>query len=139
MFSWGILYGHLTVNTAKGVPDLERPEELEAQHRPWAHTEFNAMVDGARARGWKRILLALGLGRFAGWPTGDITDQPPSVWQRPRLIYVRRKTRKGKNIVNVLAPDPLLDLLDEVGVDRDAKTLLVNTSGQPYRRADSAR
>jgi hypothetical protein len=33
MFSWGILYGHLTVNTAKGVPALDRPEDLEAQHR----------------------------------------------------------------------------------------------------------
>lgn len=132
MFSWGILYGHLTVNTAKGVPDLKRPDDLEAQHRSWADSEFAAMADGARERGWWGILLALGLGRFAGWPTGDITHQPPSVWQRPWLIYTRRKTRKGKKITNILAPDPLIALLDEVGVDPDAKTLVVNEAGNAY-------
>ena len=60
MFSWGILYGHLTVNTAKGAPDLDRPEDLEAQHRSWADAEFAAMTNGARERGWWGILLVLG-------------------------------------------------------------------------------
>lgn len=130
MFSWGILYGHMTVNTAKGVPDLERPENLEAQHRSWADAEFTAMVEVARERGWRGIVLVLG--HFAGWPTGGITNQPPSVWQRPRLIYTRRKARKGRKITNILAPDPLIAILDEVGVGPKAKTLVVNESGEPY-------
>lgn len=132
MFKFGILYGHTTTNPAKGVPDLDRPEELEPQHRPWADAEFKAMLAGARKRGWVGIVLALGLGRFAGWPTGDIIHQPPSVWQRPRLVYIRRKTRKRKKVNSVRAPDPLLKLLDEFPPDASAKTLVTNEAGEPY-------
>jgi hypothetical protein len=63
MFSWGILYGHLTVNTAKGVPDLERPEELEAQHRMMAHeSDASSMVyeqGGNRSRQADKATRAL--------------------------------------------------------------------------------
>lgn len=132
MCKFGILYGHLTTNPAKGVPDLDRPEDLAPQHRPWADAEFNAMLAGARGRGWKGIMLALGLGRFAGWPTGDIIHQPPSAWQRPRLVYIRRKTRKRKKVNSVRAPDPLLRLLDEFPPNPAAKTLVTNERGEPY-------
>lgn len=72
MFSWGILYGHLTVNTAKGVSDLERPQNLEAQHRSWANAEFAAMVDGAREREWRGIVL-----RSASARSASILAQSP--------------------------------------------------------------
>lgn len=129
---FGVLYGHMKNNPAKGVPDLARPEDLEDQHRPWADAEFEEMLNGAREREWWGVVLALGLGRFAGWPTGDIINQPPSVWQRPRLIYVRRKTRRRKKVANIQAPNRLIEIIDEVGVDADAKTLVVNESGEPY-------
>jgi integrase len=129
---FAVLYGHMKTNPAKGVPDLARPEDLEDQHRPWADSEFEEMLNGARERGWWGIVLALGLGRFAGWPTGDIINQPPSVWQRPRLIYIRRKTRRRKKVTNVQAPDRLIEIIDEVGIDADAKTLVVNEAGEPY-------
>ncbi|WP_319798272.1 tyrosine-type recombinase/integrase [Nitrobacter sp.] len=132
MFEFGRLYGHVEVNPARGVPALDRPEDLEQQHRPWADSEFKAMLAGARHRGWNGIMLALGLGRYAGWPTGDIVHQPPSVWQRPRLIYIRRKTRKRRRVTNVLAPDALLAIFDEVDPDLEAVTLVSNEAGEPY-------
>jgi hypothetical protein len=108
MFKFAMLYGHMTTNPAREVPALDRPEELEPQHQPWTDAEFKAMLTGARERGWDGVVLALGLGRYAGWPIGDIIHQPPSVWQRPRLIYIRRKTRKRKKVTNVQAPDALI-------------------------------
>jgi integrase len=132
MFNFGKLYGHNKVNPAEGVPALDRPEDLEQQHRPWADSEFKAMLGGARERGWDGIVLALGLGRYAGWPTGDIVHQPPSVWQRPRLVYTRRKTRKRRKVTNILAPDALVAIIDEIDPDMDAKTLVTNEAGEPY-------
>lgn len=38
----------------------------------------------------------------------------------------------GWKITNILAPDPLIAILDEVGVDPNAKSLVVNESGEPY-------
>lgn len=132
MFKFGVLYGHMTANPAAGVPALDRPEDLAPQHRPWADAEFTAMLNGARERGWDGVMLALALGRFVGWPMGDIVHQPPSVWQKPRLVYIRRKTRKKKKLNSVRAPDPLIRILDEVEPDMDAKTLVTNSSGEPY-------
>lgn len=132
MFRFGKLYGHMTTNPAKEVPALDRPEELEPQHRPWSDAEFKAMLGGARERGWDGVVLALALGRYAGWPMGDIVHQPPTAWQRPRLVYVRRKTRKRKKITNILAPDALIDIIDEVDPDMDAATLVTNEAGDPY-------
>lgn len=132
MFRFGNLYGHLKGNPAIGVPALARPEGLAQQHRPWADTEFNAMLEGARERGWEGVMLTLALGRFAGWPIGDSIAQPPSVWQKPRLVYIRRKTSKRGRVNSVRAPDPLVAVLEEVTLDPKAKTLVVNASGQPY-------
>ena len=112
MFRFGKLYGHMATNPAKEVPALDRPEDLEPQHRPWSDPEFKAMLGGARERGWDGVVLALALGRYAGWPMGDIVHQPPTAWQRPRLVYVRRKTRKRKKITNILTPDALIDIID---------------------------
>jgi integrase len=132
MFKFGKLYGHMTANPAKDVPALDRPEELEPQHRPWSDAEFKAMLSGARERGWDGVVLALGLGRYAGWPMGDIVHQPPSVWQRPRLVYIRRKTRKRKKVTNVQAPDALIEIIDEIDPDMEAESLVTNTAGDSY-------
>ncbi|MBL6613047.1 MAG: hypothetical protein ISP45_03445 [Reyranella sp.] len=132
MFRFGKLYGHVTTNPAKEVPALHRPEELEPQHRPWSDAEFKAMLSGARERGWDGVVLALALGRYAGWPMGDIVHQPPTTWQRPRLVYVRRKTRKRKKVTNILAPDALITMIDEIDPDMDAATLVTNEAGEPY-------
>jgi hypothetical protein len=99
LFEWGILYGHMKANPATGVPALERPDGTPVQHRSWAPHEFEVMLAGARERGWDGIVLALALARFAGWPLGDIVHQPPTTWQNPRLVYVRRKTRKRAKIL----------------------------------------
>jgi hypothetical protein len=132
MSRFGKLYGHMTTNPAKEVPALDRPEELEPQHRPWSDAEFKAMLGGARERDWDGVVLALALGRYAGWPMGDIVHQPPTAWQRPRLVYVRRKTRKRKKITNILAPDALVDILDKIDPDMDAATLVTHEAGEPY-------
>jgi integrase len=132
MFGFGKLYGHMATNPAWRVPKLRRPEDLEPQHRPWTDVEFKAMLAGARDRGWNGVILALGLGRYVGWPMGDIVHQPPMVWQRPRLVYIRRKTRRRKNMTNVKAPDALVEIIDEIDPDMKAKTLVTNAVGEPY-------
>ena len=132
LFEWAILYGHMKSNPATGVPSLERPDGTPVQHRSWAPHEFEVMVAGARERGWDGIVLALALARFAGWPLGDIVHQPPTTWQNPRLVYVRRKTRKRAKITNLLAPDGLRRILEEIDPDMDAKTLVTNEEGEPY-------
>lgn len=132
MLKFGLLYGHVKANTAKGVPALDRPEGLAVKHRRWADSEFWAMLAEARKRKLPGLILALGLGRFAGWATGDICHQPPSTWQRPRLVYVRRKTRKRGRVTSVTAPEPLLALLDEFPPDPAARTLVTNRRGNPY-------
>lgn len=132
MFQFGVLYGHVKANVAKGVPTLDRPEGLAVKHRPWADAEFWAMLAEARKRKLTGLILALGLGRFAGWATGDICHQPPSAWRRPRLVYVRRKTRKRGKVNNVGAVQPLLALLDEFPPDPAARTLVTNRRGNPY-------
>ena len=90
------------------------------------------MLKGARDRGWDGVVLALGLGRYAGWPIGDIVHQPPSVWQQPRLVYVRRKTRKRKKVTNIRAPNALIEIIDEIGPDMETATLVTNEAGEPY-------
>ena len=132
MLQFGVLYGHVKANAAKGVPTLDRPADLAPKHRPWADAEFWAMLAEARARKLPGIVMALGLGRFAGWATGDICHQPPSAWQRPRLVYVRRKTRKRGRVNSVEAPEPLLALLEEFPPDPAARTLVTNRRGNPY-------
>lgn len=132
MFQFAVLYGHMKTNPAKGVPALDRPEGLALKHRRWADSEFWAMLAEARDRRLPGLILALGLGRFAGWATGDICHQPPSAWQRPRLVYVRRKTRKRARVNSVEAPAPLLALLDEFPPDPAARTLVTNRRGKPY-------
>jgi integrase len=132
MFKFGKLYGHMTTNPAKEVPALDRPEELAPQHRPWSDAEFKAMLGSARERGWDGVVLALGLGRYAGWPMGDIVHQPPTAWQAPRLVYIRRKTRKRKKLTNIRAPDALIEIIDEIDPDMDATTLVTNEAGEPY-------
>lgn len=132
LFRFGNLYGHMKGNPAAEVPALARPEDMPQQHRPWADTEFAAMLEGARTRGWKGVMLTLALGRFAGWPIGDSVHQPPKVWQPPRLVYIRRKTSKRGRVNSVRAPDPLAAIIQEVGVDPTAKTLVTNGAGRPY-------
>jgi integrase len=132
LFEWGILYGHMRANPATGVPALERPDSTPVQHRSWAPHEFEVMLAGARERGWDGIVLALALARFAGWPLGDIVHQPPTTWQPPRLIYVRRKTRKRAKITNLLAPDGLRRILEEIDPDMEAETLVTNEQGERY-------
>ena len=132
LFEWGILYGHMRTNPAAGVPALERPDGTPVQHRSWAPHEFEAMLAGARERGWDGIVLALALARFAGWPLGDIVHQPPTTWQNPRLVYVRRKTRKRAKITNLLAPDGLRRILEEIDPDMEAETLVTNEQGERY-------
>jgi integrase len=63
---------------------------------------------------------------------GDIIHQPPTAWQPPRLIYIRRKTRKRKKITSILAPDALADIIDELDPDMEARTLVTNETGEPY-------
>ena len=132
LFEWGILYGHMKANPATGVPSLARPDGMAVQHRSWAPHEFEAMLAGARERGWNGIVLALALARFAGWPLGDIVHQPPTTWQNPRLVYVRRKTRKRAKTTNLLAPDGLRRILEEIDPDMEAETLVSNEQGNPY-------
>jgi integrase len=132
LFEWGILYGHMRANPATGVPALERPDGTPIQHRSWAPHEFEVMLAGARERGWDGIVLALALARFAGWPLGDIVHQPPTTWQNPRLVYVRRKTRKRAKITNLLAPNGLRRILEEIDPDMEAETLVTNEQGEPY-------
>jgi integrase len=132
LFEWGILYGHMKANPATGVPALERPDGTPVQHRSWAPHEFEVMLAGARERGWDGIVLALALARFAGWPLGDIVHQPPITWQHPRLVYVRRKTRKTAKITNLLAPDGLRRILEEIDPDMEAETLVTNEQGERY-------
>jgi integrase len=76
--------------------------------------------------------LALALARFAGWPLGDIVHQPATAWQNPRLIYVRRKTRKRAKVTSLLAPDGLRKILEDIEPDMGAKTLVTNEHGEPY-------
>ena len=132
LFEWGILYGHMKANPAAGVPALERPDGTPVQHRSWAPHEFEVMLAGARERGWDGIVLALALARFAGWPLGDIVHQSPTTWQSPRLVYVRRKTRKRAKITNLLAPDGLRRILEEIDPDMEAETLVTNEQGERY-------
>jgi integrase len=132
LFEWGILYGHMKANPARGVPAIERPDSTPVQHRSWAPHEFEVMLAGARERGWEGIVLALALARFAGWPLGDIVHQPPTTWQNPRLVYVRRKTRKRAKTTNLLAPDGLRRILEEIDPDMEAQTLVTNEQGEPY-------
>ena len=132
LFEWGILYGHLKVNPASGVPALDRPDGMPVQHRSWAPQEFDVMLTTARERGWNGIVLALALARFAGWPLGDIIHQSPATWQAPRLVYIRRKTRKKGKVTNLLAPDGLRRIFDELGPNMKAKTLVTNEQGEPY-------
>lgn len=132
LFRFGNLYGHLKGNPAADVPALARPEDLAPQHRPWADAEFAAMIAAAREKGWTGVMLTLALGRFAGWPIGDSVHQPPSAWQPPRLVYIRRKTGKRGRVTSVRAPDPLRVLLEEFPPDPAARTLVVNAGGRPY-------
>jgi integrase len=119
-------------NPAAGVPALKRPEGLPVQHRCWAADEFNAMMSEARRRQWNGIMLALALARYVGWPLGDIIHQPPTVWQAPRLVYVRRKTRRNGRVTNLLAPDGLRRVLEEFPPDMKARSLVTNQEGNPY-------
>lgn len=42
------------------------------------------------------------------------------------------RERGWRGIVLALAPDPLIAILDEVGVDPDAKSQVVNEAGEPF-------
>jgi integrase len=117
---------------ATGVTALKRPDNLAPQHRSWAPDEFEAMLEAATVRGLHGVGLALALARFAGWPLGDIVHQPPTTWQIPRLIYIRRKTRKRSMTTNLLAPDRLRAILDERPPDMSAQTFVTNEKGAPY-------
>lgn len=131
LFGWAVLYGYMPTNPALGVPEFPRPNALPEQHRSWTDTEFEAMLNAAQGSGATGIVLALALARFAGWPLGDIANQPPSVWQTPRLIYTRKKT--GRTI-SVLAADPLLPLLDRYA-RRTGLRLVTDPCGKPYSEA----
>jgi integrase len=131
LFGWAVLYGYMPTNPALGVPEFPRPNALPEQHRSWTDAEFEAMLNAAHASGATGIVLALALARFAGWPLGDIANQPPSVWQRPRLIYTRKKT--GRTI-SVLAADPLLPLLDRYARQTGPR-LVTDPRGTPYSEA----
>jgi integrase len=132
LFKWGTLYGHMTTNPAAGVPALDRPDGTPVQHRSWAPREFEMMLAAAERRGWHGIVLALALARFAGWPLGDIVHQAPSAWQCPRLIYMRRKTRRRGRTTNLLAPDRLRQILELYPPDMSSETLVTNDKGKPY-------
>lgn len=132
LFKWAKLRGHMTDNPAKDIPMLERPEDLPDQHRGWAAYEYTAMLEGALDRGWDGIAMAFGLARWAGWATGDICNQPPEAWQDPRITFVRRKTRKKKRVTDMLAPQPLLELMRELDPDPDAPALVTNEQGEAY-------
>lgn len=131
-FKWAILYGHMKTNPAKDIPELERPEDLADQHRGWSTSEYKEMYEGAIDRGWKGIALAFGLARWGGWATGDICHQPPSVWQDPRLTFVRRKIRKKKRVTDMRAPAPLIEILHDLAPDLDGPTLITNERGESY-------
>lgn len=135
VFRWGILYGHLDANPAAGVPKLARPEGLPVKHRSWADEEFTAVSAEARRRGLKGVVVALTLSRFAGWPLGDVVNQPPSVWQSPRLVYVRRKTRRKARVTDMVAPSALRRVLEEFPPLTSAPTLVTNVDGNPYSEA----
>ena len=127
LFEWGILYGHMKTNPATGVPALERPDGTPVQHRSWAPHEFEVMLAGARERGWDGIVLALALARFAGWPLGDIVHQPPTTWQPPRMIYIRREKYPKESRIDQLARAGWLrQILEEIRSGHEAKTLVTN-------------
>lgn len=131
MFKWGILYGHLKVNPAEEVPELQRPADMPVQHPSWTDPEFELMFAEAKRRGWSGVALGLALGRFAGWPIGDIINQPRTAWQDPRLVYVRQKARK-RRVNSVPAPDRLRAAILELLPGAGAKRLVVNQAGEPY-------
>lgn len=131
LFGWAVLYGHMPTNPALGVPEFPRSNNLPEQHRSWSDVEFEVALSTAGHSGATGIALALALARFAGWPLGDIANQPPSVWQSPRLIYTRKKT--GRTI-SILAPAPLLTLLDR-HARLTGPRLVTDSSGKPYSEA----
>lgn len=130
-FGWAILYGHMRANPAEGVPELKRPEDLPDQHRPWAQEEYEAMFAGAIERGWESIALAFSLARYGGFAAGDICNQPASVWQDPRLIFVRRKKRK-KWVTSFRVPSRLLLDLRTYAPGNNAPALVLNSEGEAY-------
>lgn len=131
LFKWGGLYGHMTSNPAEDVPRLNRPDDLPDQHRSWAEDEYDAMYAGALKRGWKGIALAFVVARYGGWATGDCCHQPASVWQDPRMVYVRRKKRK-KTITSYRVPSVLLVALRKLAPPPDAPALILNEAGEAY-------
>lgn len=132
MFKWAKLYGHMTHNPAKDVPELKRPEDMPDQHRSWAEGEYAAMFDAAVKKGWEGVAKGLGLARWAGWTLGDICNQPPSAWQDPRLAFIRRKTRSMKRLTDMRAPAPLIAILRDLKPDMNAPTLVTNEQGNRY-------
>jgi integrase len=131
MFKWGILYGHLKDNPAKGVPELERPADMAVQHPSWSDPEFEIMFAEAKRRGWNGVALGLAFGRFASWPIGDVISQPRTAWQDPRLVYIRHKDRQ-RRLNSVAAPDRLREIILELLPPAGVKHLVVNQAGQPY-------
>lgn len=131
LFKWGNLYGHLVGNPAEDVPELKRPPELELQHPSWTDPEFETMFAEAKRKGWRGVALGLALGRFAGWPIGDVVNQPRSAWQDPRLVYVRHKARE-RRVNSVRAPDRLREIILELLSAAGASRLVVNQASQPY-------
>lgn len=131
MFRWGGLYGHMKDNPAEGVPELARPAELEVQHPSWTDPEFETMFAEARRRGWNGVALGLALGRFASWPIGDLVNQPRTAWQDPRLVYIRRKSRK-RRVNSVAAPERLREIILELLPPAGAPRLVVNQAGEAY-------
>ncbi len=132
LFKFGLLHGHMEgENPAEDVPELKRPADMPVQHPSWTDPEFETMLADARRRGWTGVVRALALGRFAGWPMGDVVNQPLHAWQDPRLVYVRHKAQMPK-VNSVKAPERLAEILRATAPPAGAPRLVVNQAGEPY-------
>lgn len=132
LFKWAKLHGHMMANPAADIPLLKRPDGMAVQHPSWTDIEFEIMLAAAREKQWDGVVLTFALARFAGWPIGDCVNQPPSAWQDPRLVYIRKKRGARGKLNSVKAPKRLAEILREFASGPNAETLVTNRQGERY-------
>lgn len=120
LLNWAVVRGRLTINVAKGIPQLYRADRAD---KVWLEADFAAIKPHCS----KELDQAIRLASLTGLRLGDLVDIQWSHIGALALIY--NTSKKNRRVVVPILPE-LRDLLAEIGPS--SGTVLRNSRGAAW-------
>lgn len=128
LLGWGTPRGYVTMNAAKGVPNIRRSKSAGVANKAWTHAEVQAVLREAPTPGVRK---GIALAYYTGLRLKDVVELPASARASGEIMLQSSKPGVPLSVFETKALAAILDTADPV----PGSTVVCTLAGKPYTRS----